>query len=100
VAAYARLLADPNLIVDFVISEDDFVAIHMTSASHRPRLRPGPGGSVAPADVAPADVAPAGDPGDPGGTGGMAILRVRDDKITDVWYYSRHPEGRDATAPV
>jgi ketosteroid isomerase-like protein len=84
VTAYAHLLADPNLIVDFVIAEDDFVAIHMTSGSHRSRPRTRPAGSLPTA-------------GDPVDTGGMAILRVRDDKITDVWYYSKHPD-RGATS--
>jgi hypothetical protein len=71
VAAYAQLLANPNLVVDFVIAEDDFVAIHMTShAAASTRLT-----------------------GDPAGSGGMAILRVRDERITDVWYYSRHPDA-------
>jgi predicted ester cyclase len=73
VAAYAQLLANPNLVVDFVIAEDDFVAIHMTShASPASRL--------------------SGLTGDPVGSGGMAILRVHDERITDVWYYSRHPD--------
>lgn len=81
VAAYAQLLANSNLMVDFVIAEDDFVAIHMTS-----HIRSRPSSSTSPA-------------GDPGGGGGMAILRVRDERITDVWYYSRHPDMVRAGAP-
>ena len=68
VQAYAQLLANPNLTVDFVIAEDDFVAIHMTSSAPRP---------------------PTGEPVE---RGGMAILRVCEGKITDVWYYSKHPD--------
>jgi ketosteroid isomerase-like protein len=66
VQAYAQLLANPNLIVDFVIAEDDFVAIHLTS-----------GGGTSSASDEPVE------------GGGMAILRVRDDRITDLWYYSK-----------
>ncbi len=28
----------------------------------------------------------------------MAILRVRDERITDVWYYSKHPDVTRAVA--
>lgn len=72
-AAYAQLLANPHLVVDFVIAEDDFVAIHMTS--HVPSMASEPSQTT----------------GDPVSSGGMAILRVRDELITDVWYFSRHP---------
>lgn len=80
VTAYAQLLANPNLIMDFVIAEDDFVAIHMTSHSRPPAA----GGAPA--------------PGGPVESGGMAILRVRDDMITDVWYYAGHSEVANAGA--
>jgi hypothetical protein len=85
VTAYAKLLANPNLIVDFVIAEDDFVAIHMTSAAHYARPMPKGADSTSPA-------------GDPVDSGGMAILRVRDDHITDLWYYARHSDVLKASA--
>lgn len=74
VTAYGDLVANPNLVVDFVIAEDDFVVIHLTR-----HTRPGVPEST-----------PSG--GDPAETGGMAILRVRDERITDVWYYRPHSE--------
>jgi len=79
-SAYAQLLGNPNLIVDFVIAEDEFVAIHMTS--HAPARAPGAS-------------RPSGAPVE---SGGMAILRVRDERITDVWYYSKHPDVTRAGA--
>lgn len=80
VRAYAELLANPHLIVDFVIAEDDFVAIHLTSGDRGH-------GSAAPTD-------------EPVEGGGMAILRVRDDKITDLWYYARHRDAVRSGAPL
>jgi ketosteroid isomerase-like protein len=85
--AYGQALANFDACVDFVIAEDDMVAVHLTGGGDHQRAFLHPAGEVAPT-------------GRPVQASGTVIFRLRDEKITDVWYYTNLHEAIRSGADV
>jgi len=85
--AYGAALADLEVEIDHIIAEGDLVAVHQRFSGRHHQSFPHAAGALEPT-------------GEGLSAGGLALYRIRDGKIAEVWFYTNLYDALRAGAIV